>query len=125
MFNCLSAGCSNCCIQTFMPLSLADIRRLQALGFKVKDFVVERGGERRLKNRDGRCFFLTDEGCSVYEDRPTGCRYYPLVLDDDDEVMVDPECSHSSMFSVGEVEAEELVAFIQKLKREKKRKMPK
>ncbi len=108
-----------------MPLSLADIRRLQALGFKVKDFVVERGGERRLKNRDGRCFFLTDEGCSVYEDRPTGCRYYPLVLDDDDEVMVDPECSHSSMFSVDDVEAKELVAFIQKLKREKKRKMPK
>ncbi len=106
-----------------MPLSLADIRRLQALGFNVKDFVVDRGGERRLKNRDGRCFFLTDEGCSVYEDRPTGCRFYPMVLGDDGEVIVDPDCSHSGMFTVGEVEASELVEFIQKLKKEKKRKL--
>ncbi|GMR17700.1 MAG: YkgJ family cysteine cluster protein [Gammaproteobacteria bacterium] len=26
------------------------------------------------------CQFMTDEGCSVYEDRPTACRYYPLGL---------------------------------------------
>ena len=104
-------------------MSLADIRRLQALGFNVKDFVVDRGGERKLKNKNGRCFFLTDEGCSVYEDRPTGCRFYPMVLDDEGEVIVDPDCSHSGMFTVGEVEASELVAFIQKLKKEKKRKL--
>jgi Fe-S-cluster containining protein len=26
------------------------------------------------------CQFLTDGGCSVYEDRPTACRYYPVGL---------------------------------------------
>jgi Fe-S-cluster containining protein len=26
------------------------------------------------------CRFMTAEGCSVYEDRPTSCRYYPLAL---------------------------------------------
>lgn len=26
------------------------------------------------------CQFMTEEGCSVYEDRPTACRYYPLGL---------------------------------------------
>ena len=26
------------------------------------------------------CRFMTDEGCSVYEDRPTACRYYPVAL---------------------------------------------
>ena len=26
------------------------------------------------------CQFMTDEGCSVYEDRPTSCRYYPVAL---------------------------------------------
>ena len=26
------------------------------------------------------CQFMTDEGCSVYEDRPTSCRYYPVGL---------------------------------------------
>ncbi|MCW8826507.1 MAG: YkgJ family cysteine cluster protein [Gammaproteobacteria bacterium] len=26
------------------------------------------------------CQFMVDEGCSVYEDRPTSCRYYPVGL---------------------------------------------
>lgn len=26
------------------------------------------------------CQFMRPEGCSVYEDRPTACRYYPLAL---------------------------------------------
>ena len=26
------------------------------------------------------CQFMTDEGCSVYDDRPTACRYYPVGL---------------------------------------------
>ena len=26
------------------------------------------------------CQFMTPDGCSVYEDRPTACRYYPLAL---------------------------------------------
>ncbi len=26
------------------------------------------------------CQFMTPQGCSVYEDRPTACRYYPVAL---------------------------------------------
>lgn len=26
------------------------------------------------------CRFMREEGCSVYEDRPTACRYYPVAL---------------------------------------------
>lgn len=26
----------------------------------------------------GECPFVTDEGCSIYEDRPSNCRYYPI-----------------------------------------------
>jgi len=26
----------------------------------------------------GKCPFVTDEGCSIYEDRPSNCRYYPI-----------------------------------------------
>ena len=107
-----------------MPLSLADIRRLKELGFKVKDFVVKRGGMRRLKNRDGKCFFLEGGRCKVYEDRPTGCRFYPLIIDETGEVIVDPECSHSGMFEVDEAEAERLLEFLKKLRRERKREMP-
>ena len=34
----------------------------------------------KLAARSGStaCVFLTEEGCSVYEDRPTACRYYAL-----------------------------------------------
>ena len=28
----------------------------------------------------GACAFLAEEGCTVYEDRPAACRYYPLGL---------------------------------------------
>jgi len=36
----------------------------------------------KMTQADGKgpCSFLTDAGCSVYEDRPTTCRYYPLGL---------------------------------------------
>ena len=34
----------------------------------------------RMKEQSGSCPFVTDEGCSVYEDRPVVCRYYPLGL---------------------------------------------
>ncbi len=36
----------------------------------------------KLKPKEGtsECQFVTDEGCSVYEDRPTACRYYPIGL---------------------------------------------
>jgi len=27
---------------------------------------------------DGRCPFVTSEGCSIYEYRPSNCRYYPV-----------------------------------------------
>ncbi len=125
VFDCLKAGCSKCCIQTYMPLSLADIARLKAFGYKVNEFIVQRGGERRLRNREGKCFFLAEGKCKVYEDRPTGCRFYPLVFDLDGEVVVDPECAHGAEFTVDPEEGEKLIAFIRKLKREKKRKLPK
>ncbi len=30
------------------------------------------------EDAERKCIFLTDEGCSVYEDRPANCRYYPI-----------------------------------------------
>ncbi|AEA47194.1 YkgJ family cysteine cluster protein [Archaeoglobus veneficus] len=32
-----------------------------------------------LKMVDGKCPFVTDDGCSIYRDRPGACRLYPLV----------------------------------------------
>jgi len=33
----------------------------------------------KLEEADGKCPFLTPEGCSVYQDRPTVCRLFPLA----------------------------------------------
>ena len=35
----------------------------------------------KLKTNESKhCLFLNEQGCSVYEDRPTSCRYYPLGM---------------------------------------------
>jgi len=36
----------------------------------------------KLKPVEGgsACQFMNDEGCGIYKDRPTACRYYPLGL---------------------------------------------
>ena len=31
-----------------------------------------------MDDNEGKCPFVTPEGCSIYEDRPTNCRYYPV-----------------------------------------------
>jgi len=31
-----------------------------------------------MDDNEGKCPFVTPEGCSIYEDRPTNCRYYPI-----------------------------------------------
>ena len=33
-----------------------------------------------MDSKTGKCPFVTEEGCSVYEDRPVTCRYYPIGL---------------------------------------------
>jgi len=103
-----------------MPLSLADIRRLRGLGFRVGDFLVVVHGERRLRNVDGRCFFLGEAGCRVYASRPAGCGFYPLVMDGG-RVRVDPGCRFSERFCVEAGDVGRLRGFMRLLRRERRR----
>lgn len=86
---CFNACCSNIDIS----LTPYDIIRLKnRLDMKSDEFLLqysfpfemEQGGIAGVKFKpveDGTaCQFMVDEGCSVYEDRPTACRYYPLGL---------------------------------------------
>jgi hypothetical protein len=34
----------------------------------------------RMLEKDGRCPFVTEQGCQVYTDRPVCCRYYPIGI---------------------------------------------
>ncbi len=36
----------------------------------------------KLREKDNKCPFVTPDGCTVYEDRPTACRYYPVGMAD-------------------------------------------
>lgn len=87
-------ACFNaCCKNIDITLAPYDILRLQEhLGLSSADFLpkytepFEMDAQGlpgvKLKPVEGgtACQFMTAEGCSVYEDRPTSCRYYPLGL---------------------------------------------
>jgi len=78
---CRVHKCIECCIQTEMILTDDDVERLKRLGFEKNFFLIEDDGLLRLKNESGRCVFLKDYGCTIYEYRPEGCRLYPLIYD--------------------------------------------
>jgi len=86
---CFNACCSNIDI-TLTPYDI--IRLKQRLDMSSSDFLNEYtvpyefdkdsiAGVKFKPVEDGTaCRFMVDEGCSVYEDRPTSCRYYPVGL---------------------------------------------
>lgn len=82
-----------CCANIDISLTPLDIIRLKKrLGISSTDFLreytvpyeMEKDGMAGVKLRsvDGgsACRFMRPEGCGVYEDRPTACRYYPVAL---------------------------------------------
>src|SRR5690606_17106432 len=82
-----------CCRNIDISLTPYDVIRLKKrLGMSSGEFLVkytypyemEKGGIAGIKLQpiEGgtACQFMTEEGCSVYEDRPTACRYYPVAL---------------------------------------------
>lgn len=82
-----------CCSNIDITLTPADIVLLkQRLGLASWEFLrdytlpyeLEKDGIAGVKLRPVEggtaCRFMTADGCSVYEDRPTACRYYPVAL---------------------------------------------
>jgi hypothetical protein len=87
-------ACFNeCCKRIDLTLTPYDILRLkQRLGLTSKEFLAEYtvpyemdahgmpGVKIKTADDNLACPFLSEQGCSVYEDRPTVCRYYALGL---------------------------------------------
>ena len=84
-------SCFNaCCKHADVTLTPYDIIRLKdRVGKSATEFLkdhtvpfrMDKEGLPGVKLRtddEGACLFVTEEGCSVYTDRPTSCRYYPL-----------------------------------------------
>lgn len=78
-----------------MLLSKKDIKRLKERGYNQNQFArFDQQGYATLKNREGYCFFYdrNKHRCNVYEDRPSGCRVYPVILDEEKGIVLDSIC---------------------------------
>ena len=117
---CIDNNCIKCCLETRMPLSNQDIKRITKLGFDPKSFVKTRNGWLQLKNKDGRCFFHSGTICMIYKDRPEGCKLYPIIYDkDENSAVFDRDCPYRGNFKMSKNVVKKLYALISKLEIEK------
>lgn len=87
--DCWNACCSNIDI-TLTPYDVVRLKRRLGISSTqfLRDYTVpyemEKDGIAGVKFRPAdsstACRFMTAEGCGVYSDRPTACRYYPVAL---------------------------------------------
>jgi len=90
------SNCGVCCTETEMLLSKRDIERLAKRGFRVSSFVeFDEEGYAQLKNHSLYCVFYDAKKhlCKVYADRPSGCRVYPVILDEEQGIILDDICN--------------------------------
>ncbi len=87
-------GCWNaCCSNIDISLTPYDVLRLKTrLGISSTEFLKEytvpyemekdsiAGVKFRPVDAGTACRFMQSEGCGIYQDRPTACRYYPVAL---------------------------------------------
>ena len=83
---------NKCCSHANVTLAPYDIIRLkQQTGLSTTELLKKHTvpyemdasampGLKLRTDNSGACLFMTDDGCSVYENRPTACRYYPSGL---------------------------------------------
>jgi Fe-S-cluster containining protein len=96
---CIKYGCDKCCRETVMPLSNEDITRIKALGYT--GFIDNSSTWPKLMNIDGACYFLEKGRCTIYNNRPEGCKLYPIVMNvDGDQVGIDDDCRYSEEFEI-------------------------
>ena len=83
---------TECCSRTNILLTPYDILRIKGrLGITSGDFLkkytythVDEVSShpyavlKMMDDNEGKCPFVTSEGCSIYEDRPSNCRFYPV-----------------------------------------------
>lgn len=86
-------GCALCCgdtknrIRTILLLKLEADRISKKTSKRIEEFAENIEGSepyvyRMRKTADGKCVFLRDDLCSVYDVRPLICRFYPFELKD-------------------------------------------
>lgn len=81
-----------CCGHITIILTPFDILRLRRrLNMDADEFLLtyteptylektDMPGVRMKLDKEGRCPFVTPDGCTIYSDRPSTCRYYPIGM---------------------------------------------
>jgi hypothetical protein len=107
-----------------MPLSNGDVEQIKGLGFGCDSFVDNIDGWLKLKNNDGRCVFNDGKQCLIYNNRPEGCKLYPITYDEDKNCAVlDEDCPHQNSFKISEVELQLISFLVTKVKNERVQRM--
>ena len=97
--------CGKCCLETEMILSHEDVKKIinnfESI-IKQDDFCyLRRDGFFHLKNYNHHCYFyeVSTKTCKIYEIRPQGCRFYPLIYDiEKKKCTLDKDCPRTSIF---------------------------
>lgn len=87
---------TDCCRDINIILTPYDVLRMKnGLGISSEEFldkytiIVPKEGKLiplvilKMNEDDKKCPFVSEKGCSIYNDRPWPCRMYPLTLNDD------------------------------------------
>ena len=107
-------NCGECCLKTEMILSKNDIDKIMKASPKdliKKDFVFKnKDGFFQLKNIRDHCIFFDplSKQCKIYEHRPQGCRFYPLIFDfQEKNCILDNDCPRPYLFYQDKTELKE------------------
>lgn len=94
--------CGKCCEETEMLLSNKDIERLERKGYQ-RDFFVrfDSEGYGVLQNQNGVCVFFNPktQTCTERKNRPSGCKIYPIMYDEDKGIVIDDICPAKNTIS--------------------------
>jgi Fe-S-cluster containining protein len=106
-----------------MLLSTADIARLETQGYRNESFVrFDSEGYALLRNRQGHCVFynVQERRCDIYSQRPSGCRVYPVIYDEENGVVVDSICHAQETITGAEKErkGKRVVKILEKIDKE-------
>ncbi|HEX7483294.1 MAG TPA: YkgJ family cysteine cluster protein [Candidatus Bathyarchaeia archaeon] len=112
------SNCGVCCTETEMLLCKKDIKSLEKRGLNQRQFInFDKNGYAMLKNRDGYCVFydLENRKCSVYEDRPKGCRVYPVILEEETGIILDDICQsrNTITFEEKKIKGEKVIRLLE------------
>jgi Fe-S-cluster containining protein len=99
-----------------------DVKRIKGLGFEESHFVRDSDGFKMLKNSSyGRCVFHDGKQCTIYANRPAGCRLYPIIFNENTNRPVkDSLCPFRSEFNLSLEAKQELTTVYHSLIDERK-----